>query len=56
LLVEVGLAPSKSQARRLIAQGGVRLDGNQVESIKETVMPDREAILQVGKRRFVRLM
>jgi tyrosyl-tRNA synthetase len=56
LLVEVGLAPSKSQARRLIAQGGVRLDGNPVESIEETVMPSEEAILQVGKRRFVRLV
>lgn len=56
LLVEVGLAPSKSQARRLIAQGGVRLDGNIVESIEETVMPDKEGILQVGKRRFVRLV
>jgi len=56
LLVEVGLAPSKSQARRLIAQGGVRLDGNKVESIEDTVMPDEEAILQVGKRRFVRLV
>ena len=54
LLVEVGLAPSKSQARRLIAQGGVRLDGNKVESIEETVMPGEETILQVGKRRFVR--
>lgn len=56
LLVELGLAPSKSQARRLVAQGGVRLDGEPVESIEETVMPDREAILQVGKRRFVRLV
>ena len=56
LLVEVGLAPSKSQARRLIAQGGVRLDGDKVESIEETVMPGEEAILQVGKRRFVRLV
>jgi tyrosyl-tRNA synthetase len=56
LLVEVGLAPSKSQARRLVAQGGVRLDGNRVESIEETVMPDGEKILQVGKRRFVRLV
>lgn len=56
LLVEVGLAPSKSQARRLIVQGGVRLDGNKVESIEETVTPDRETILQVGKRRFVRLV
>jgi len=56
LLVEVGLAPSKSQARRLVAQGGVRLDGEQVESIEETVIPGEEAILQVGKRRFVRLV
>jgi tyrosyl-tRNA synthetase len=56
LLVEVGLAPSKSQARRLVAQGGVRLDGNKVESIEETVMPDGETILQVGKRRFVRIV
>ncbi|MBC8262529.1 MAG: tyrosine--tRNA ligase, partial [Anaerolineales bacterium] len=57
LLVETGLAPSTSQARRLIAQGGVRLDGNKVESIKETVRPaDEEAILQVGKRRFVRVV
>jgi tyrosyl-tRNA synthetase len=56
LLVEVGLAPSKSQARRLIAQAGVRLDGNLVESIEETVMPNREAILQVGKRRFVKVI
>jgi len=56
LLLEVGLAPSKSQARRLVTQGGVRLDGEQVESIEETMMPGREAILQVGKRRFVRLV
>ncbi len=56
LLLEAGLAPSKSQARRLIAQGGVRLDGNKVESIEETVIPGEEAILQVGKRRFVRLV
>jgi len=56
LLAELGLAPSKSQARRLVAQGGVRLDGNKVESIEETVKPGEEAILQVGKRRFVRLL
>ena len=56
LLVEVGLAPSKSQARRLVVQGGVRLDGSKVESIEEMVMPDGEAILQVGKRRFVRIV
>jgi tyrosyl-tRNA synthetase len=56
LLAEVGLAPSKSQARRLVAQGGVRLDGEKVESIEETVIPGEEAILQVGKRKFVRIV
>jgi len=56
LLAEVGLAPSKSQARRLVAQGGVRLDGEKVKSIEETVVPGEEAILQVGKRRFVRIV
>jgi tyrosyl-tRNA synthetase len=56
LLAEVGLAPSKSQARRLVAQGGVRLDGEKVKSIEETVRPGEEAILQVGKRRFVRIV
>ena len=56
LLAEVGLAPSKSQARRLVAQGGVRLDGEKVKSIEETVIPGEEAILQVGKRRFVRIV
>ena len=56
LLAEVGLAPSKSQARRLVAQGGVRLDGEKVKSIEETVIPGEETILQVGKRRFVRIV
>jgi tyrosyl-tRNA synthetase len=42
LLAEVGLAPSKSQARRLVAQGGVRLDGEKVKSIEETVIPGEE--------------
>ncbi len=55
LIVETGLASSKSQARRLIQQGGVRLNGKRVEDI-ELLVPAREAVLRVGKRRFVRLM
>jgi len=54
LLVEAGLAGSRSDARRLVAQGGVRLDGRVVTSAEETVPPE-DAVLQVGKRRFVRL-
>jgi tyrosyl-tRNA synthetase len=55
LLAEVGLAPSKSQARRLIAQGGVRLDGETVRDVKQVIKVREGMILQVGKRRFVEL-
>ena len=55
LLVDTGLASSKSQARRLIAQGGVRLDGTQVSKHEQVVRVQDGTILQVGKRRFVKL-
>jgi len=55
LLVEAGLCSSKSQARRLIEQGGVRLDGQALAGIEQMVSPSEAGILQVGKRRFVRL-
>ncbi|MEA3346437.1 MAG: tyrosine--tRNA ligase [Chloroflexota bacterium] len=55
LIAEAGLARSKSQARRLIQQGGVRLDGDRVGDIAMLV-PLEEAVLQVGKRRFLRLV
>ncbi len=54
LMVQAGTAASKSEARRLIQQGGVRLDDVVVDSVDRLVEP-KDAILQVGKRRFVRL-
>jgi tyrosyl-tRNA synthetase len=51
------LAPSKSEAKRLIAGGGVSLDGRKVSDGFEVVAPaDGGTVLQVGKRRFVRLV
>ena len=50
-----GLAPSKSQARRLVQQGAVKLDGEPVVAIETEIEPKGEQILQVGKRRFLRL-
>lgn len=57
LLVETGLAPSMAEARRLIEQGGVRLDGERVtHTNSETELADGRALLiQVGKRRFLRV-
>lgn len=56
IMAETELTPSKSQARRLIQQGAVRLDDTRIEDIHAEVSPDGEQILQVGKRRFLRLI
>ena len=54
-LALLGLAASRAEARRLIAQGGVRLDGKTVGAEEVPVAEAAGALLQVGKRRFVRL-
>lgn len=53
ILVDSGLATSKSQARRLIEQNGVKIDGKAVGDPYVQVNPD--AIIQVGKRHFIRI-
>lgn len=53
LLVETGLVSSKSEARRLIEQGGVRLNQQKVDSNSISVNPGD--VLQAGKHRFVKL-
>lgn len=55
LMAEHGLAKSKSDARRLIEQGGVRLEGEAVKDPNAVVALDGEPVLQVGKRKFRRL-
>ncbi len=56
LLVRAGLAASNSEARRLVAQGGVRLDG-EVVTDPEFDWPARSGVVvQVGKRRFARIV
>ena len=41
LLTREGLAPSKSEARRLVQQGGVKLDGERVDDFALTLQPQR---------------
>ena len=54
LLKQAGLVPSTSEALRLIAQGGVRLDGV-VVSDKGLKLRAGTVIVQVGKRKFARV-
>jgi tyrosyl-tRNA synthetase len=56
LLVLTGMAPSRSEARRLIRQGGVRLDGETLSEVETIIQVDRPRVLQVGRRRFMRLV
>jgi tyrosyl-tRNA synthetase len=54
-LVAAGLAASKSEARRLIAQGGVYVDGQRISDIAANLSGSTEFTIKVGKRRFVKL-
>ena len=54
MLKQVGLAPSTSEAMRLIEQGGVRLDGA-VISDKGLKVAAGTVVVQVGKRKFARV-
>ncbi|MCX6167891.1 MAG: tyrosine--tRNA ligase [Ignavibacteriales bacterium] len=56
LIVAVGFAPSKGEARRLVTQGGVTVDGEKVDDIKELIKLDKSKILKVGKRKFIKLI
>lgn len=58
LLAAEGLAPSVSEAQRLVAQGGVKLNGERVENVKLEVgsTPGEEALIQVGSRKFLRVI
>ncbi|MCK5313954.1 MAG: tyrosine--tRNA ligase [Anaerolineales bacterium] len=53
VLVSGGLVNSKSEGRRLIAQNGVRLDGETLKDANQAFPHD--GVLQVGKRRFLRV-
>ena len=55
VLKEAGLVASTSDARRLIKQGAVSIDGNKVQS-EEIEVQAPQAVLKVGKRRFLRVM
>jgi len=56
VMVDSGLVSSKSEARRLIKQNGVRLDGEVLDDSDMDLDVKQPAILKVGKRRFLRLL
>lgn len=56
LLVKLNVVTSRSEAKRLIQQGGVKLDGEKIIDIHAKIELDTERILRVGKRHFFKLV
>ena len=58
LLAELKLAPSKSEAGRLIEQGGVEIDGVRVDDPRKDIDLGRPAefLLRAGKKKFLRII
>jgi tyrosyl-tRNA synthetase len=57
LLVELGMVASMAEARRMIEQGGVYVDGERrtQNDFEVNLTADHAFLIQVGKRRFVRV-
>lgn len=56
LLSVTNLVPSKSEARRLIQQGGVTVNSQKVSNVNETISLQNENIVKVGKRNFLKII
>jgi tyrosyl-tRNA synthetase len=55
VLKQAGLTPSTSDALRMLAQGGVKLDGEKISDKSLKLVAGTTAVLQVGKRKFARV-
>lgn len=53
-IAKAGLAPSKSEARRLVMQGGVKLNGEKLTDVKFASFKDGD-VIQVGKNKFAKI-
>ena len=55
ILQRAGLVNTTSEARRMITQGAVRIDGERIEDIQLTIPSGESHLYQVGRRRFAKV-
>jgi tyrosyl-tRNA synthetase len=55
LLYELDLVPSKSEARRVVEQGGVKIEDKVIKDWKQSIEVKSGTVVQVGKRKFVKI-
>jgi tyrosyl-tRNA synthetase len=56
LLTHNKILPSRKEAKRLINQGGVYLDGKRIDNITLKLKLEKEIILKIGKRKFFKII
>jgi tyrosyl-tRNA synthetase len=56
ILLKVKLVNSKSEAKRLIEQGGIKIDKVQIRNINSTIQIHDGMIIQSGKRKYVKII
>ena len=56
LLLKVGFANSKSEAKRMILGNGVKIDGETIKDINKIIKIDNEVVVQFGKNRFKKVV
>lgn len=54
-LVEIGLAGSNSEARRLVQGNAVSMDGVKIVDVHTIVVPYPDQVVRVGKRKYIRI-
>jgi len=55
LLVKIKLASSRGEAKRLVVQGGVKIDGKAHSDWRKTIKLKKGEVIQVGKRKFIKI-
>lgn len=55
MVKRAGLVNTSSEARRLMQQGGVSVDNKKIKDTDKKILPRDNMIIQVGKRRFLKL-
>ncbi|MBT8378838.1 MAG: tyrosine--tRNA ligase [Ignavibacteria bacterium] len=56
LITKIKFAPSKGEAKRLVMQGGVSVDGNKITNFNSKLKLKDGMILKVGKRKFIKFV
>ena len=55
IMVESNMVTSSGEGKRLIKQGAVKIDESKISDINYSLQPDKEYVLKVGKRRFLKI-